>query len=226
MNLAQRERQKSVSVELYWLPLGAGDTSGCVRWNGRIFEAITAWHQHRHARDLYHSDLIVQLGRDRYVIEMAPAWGNKAPDRGVVSEGAVGLPRLGGSRFFRYEIRRWRNGTIPDIAEAVASPQRVSTDIFRAQRLLDLTPAFPAATWGRDELHAGEMWNSNSLIAWLLARSGHDTDAIGIPANGRAPGWSAGLIVAARQDTRTASKDTQAGRPHAPDQAQLAGALQ
>ena len=99
MNLAQRERQKSVSVKLYWLPLGAGDTSSCVRWNGRIFEAITAWHQHRHARDLYHSALIVQLGDDRYVIEMAPAWGNKAPDRGVVSEGAVGLPRLGGSRF-------------------------------------------------------------------------------------------------------------------------------
>ncbi len=27
-------------VELYWLPLGAGDTSGCVRANGRIFEAV------------------------------------------------------------------------------------------------------------------------------------------------------------------------------------------
>src|SRR5690348_184820 len=198
MNPTQRERQKSVSVELYWLPLGAGDTSGCVRWNGRIFEAVTAWHQHRHARDLYHSALIVQLGRDRYVIEMAPAWGNKAPDRGVVSEGAVGLPRLGGSRFFRYEIRRWRNGTIPDIAEAVASPQRVSTDIVRAQRLLDLTPAFPAATWGRDELYAGEMWNSNSLISWLLASSGHDAAAIALPTGGRAPGWAAGLEVAGR----------------------------
>jgi hypothetical protein len=205
-----------VSVELYWLPLGAGQTSGCVRWNGRIFEAIMAWHQRRHACDLYHSALIVQLGPDRYVIEMAPAWGNKAPDRGVVSEGAVGLPWLGSSRFFRYEIRRWRNGIIPDIAEAVASPQRVSTDIYRVRRLLDLAPAFPAATWGRDELHAGEMWNSNSLIAWLLARSGHDTDAVRIPANGRAPGWSAGLIAAARQDARTAGKDTQAGRPHVP----------
>jgi hypothetical protein len=62
----------------------------------------------------------------------------------------------------------------------------------------------------------GEMWNSNSLIAWPLARSGHDTDAVRIPANGRAPGWSAGLIAAARQDARTAGKDTQAGRPHVP----------
>ena len=42
--------------------------------------------------------------------------------------------------------------------------------------------------WGRDELHAGEMWNSNSLIAWLLARSGHHPDAIEMPARGRAPG--------------------------------------
>lgn len=46
---------------------------------------------------------------------------------------------------------------------------------------------------------AGDMWNSNSLVSWLLARSGHDTDAIGPPPNGRAPGWSAGLIVARRQ---------------------------
>jgi hypothetical protein len=40
------------------------------------------------------------------------------------------------------------------------------------------------------------MWNSNSLIAWLLASSGHDVDAIGPPEHGRAPGWSAGLVVA------------------------------
>jgi hypothetical protein len=84
--------QDLARVELYWLPLGAGGGAGCVCWNGRIFEAI------------------------------APAWGNRERDRGVVGEGAVGLPWLGQSRFFRYEIRRWRDGTIPDIAEAVASP--------------------------------------------------------------------------------------------------------
>ncbi len=194
-------------VDLYWLPLGAGDALGCVRWNGRIFEAIMARQQHREPRDLYHSALTVHLSGDRYVIEMTPAWGNRAPDRGVVSEGAVGLPRLGRSRFFRYEIRCWKNGTIPDIADAVAGPQHLSTDVVRTRRLLDLVPAFPAVTWGRDELHAGEMWNSNSLIAWLLARSGHHADAIEMPARGRAPGWSAGLIVAGRQGV-----STQAGR--------------
>jgi hypothetical protein len=204
-------RKDLASVELYWLPLGAGDASGCVRWNGRVFEAAAAAHQHRRARDLYHSALIVEVGGERYTIEMAPVWGNKRADRGVVSEGAVGLPWLGRSRFFRYEIRRWRNGTIPDIAEAVASPKHVHTDTVRAQRLLDLVPAFPAVTWGRDELHAGEMWNSNSLIAWLLARSDHRTDTIVMPTHGRAPGWSAGLTVAARQDAASVAKAVQIG---------------
>jgi hypothetical protein len=46
--------------------------------------------------------------------------------------------RAGRSRFFRYEIRRWRDRTIPDIAEAVASPLRLSADSAQAQRLLDL----------------------------------------------------------------------------------------
>lgn len=214
MNPAQRGEQKLASVELYWLPLGAGDASHCVRWNGRIFEVIASRSHHRQSCDLYHSALIVRLAGDCYTIEMAPMWGNKQPDRGVVSEGAVGLPWLGRSPFFRYEVRCWHNGTIPDIAEAVASPQCPSTDGTRAQRLLDLVPAFPAVTWGRDELHAGEMWNSNSLIAWLLARSGHDTGAIDMPAHSRAPGWSAGLAVAARQDTSSAREAAQACSQH------------
>ena len=54
-------------------------------------------------------------------------------------------------------------------------------------------------TWGRDELGAGEMWNSNSAVAWALARTGHDMDAIGPPRGGRAPGWAAGLVLAGRQ---------------------------
>jgi hypothetical protein len=74
----------------------------------------------------------------------------------------------------------------------------------RAQQLLELVPAFPTATWGRDEQRAGEMWNSNSLVSWLLARSGHDTERLHPPARGRAPGWSAGWVVAER--TMAASK--------------------
>jgi hypothetical protein len=183
-------------VDLYWLPLGAGGRF--VRWNGRIFEAVAARLQHRCRSDLYHSALEVHLAGDRYVIEQAPVWNMREADRGVVCEGPVGSPWLGRWRLFRYEVRRWRNGVIPDRDEAVDSPRRVSADAGRAQRVLDLGAAFPTATWGRDEQRTGEMWNSNSLIAWLLARSGHDTDAITPPAHGRAPGWHAGLSVAAR----------------------------
>lgn len=191
-------------VDLYWLPLGAGDAPRCVRTNGWIFEAVAAAHGHRARCDLYHSALEVRLFGDRFVIEMAPVWGSAEPDRGVVGEGPVGLRLLGGSRFFRYEVRRWRSGMIPDVSDAVASPQRLSADPDRAQRVLDLVTSFPLATWGRDELGAGEMWNSNSLVSWLLASSGHETGLIAPPPRGRAPGWCAGLVVAARQGSSLA----------------------
>jgi hypothetical protein len=180
--------QGKASVELYWLPLVAGEPLGIVRRSGRVFEAIEGHYQHRLPRDLYHSALKVSLGDDGFVIEMAPAWGNKQPGRGVVREGVVGSPWLGHSRFFRYEIRRWRGGIIPDLADAVTSPVRIDTDTQHTQRLLELVPSFPAVTWGRDELHADEMWNSNSLNSRLLARSGHNTEDIAMPPHGRQDG--------------------------------------
>ena len=187
-------------VELYWLPLGAGPGAQCVRWNGRAFEALAARVQHRERCALYHSALQVQAGPDRFSIEMAPVWSTAAADRGAVCEGPVGLPVLGRSRWFRYEVRRWRDGVIPDLEAAVDSPQVLSADTERAQRVLDLVPQFPVATWGRDELGTGDMWNSNSLISWLLVRSGHELSRIAFPAGGRAPGWSAGVVLATRQE--------------------------
>ncbi len=193
-------RPDVASVLLYWLPLGAGGRS--VRWNGRVFEALAARHEHRSTCDLYHSALEVQIGADRFAIEMGPAWGRQSADRGVVQEGPVGSQWLGRSVLFRYEVRRWHEGVIPDVAEAVASPQRLGHDGARALQLLELVPQVPALTWGRDELSTGEMWNSNSLTSWLLARSGHDVGGIEPPPHGRAPAWQAGLIVAARQQTQ------------------------
>ncbi len=189
--------EPSSSVTLLWLPLGAG--GHVVRLNGRAFEAVDAALHRRHRRDLYHSALEVRVGDERFVIEQAPVWNNTAPQRGVVCEGPVGARWLARSRLFRYEVRRWRDGVIPDAAEAVASPRVLSCDPVRARRVLDLVPEVPRATWGRDELDTGDMWNSNSLVSWLLARSGHDTHAIYLPPHGRAPGWDAGLVVAARQ---------------------------
>jgi hypothetical protein len=105
---------------------------------------------------------------------------------------------LGRFRVFRYEIRRWREGSIPDIDQAIESPVRVTDDVEVAGRILETLPSIPTPVWGRDEFDTGEMWNSNSVVSWVLARSGMSIEAIHPPANGRAPGWDAGLAVAAR----------------------------
>ncbi len=186
----------ATGIDLHWLPLGAGGHS--VRWNGRIFEALAARLARRPPCDLYHSALEVRLPEGRFVIEQAPAWSDGG-ERGVVAEGAVGARAAGRFGLFRYEVRRWRDGVIPDIAEAVESPRRLSDDPACARRLLDLVPQVPTTVWGRDELGAGEMWNSNSLISWLIARSGLDAESIQPPVGGRAPGWQAGIVIARRQ---------------------------
>ena len=177
-------------VDLYWLPLGAGGHS--VRLNGRVFEAVAARLERRSPCDLYHSALVVRVPEGRFVIEQAPIRDSNGGERGVVADGAVGSRRAGRFRIFRYEVRRWRDGVIPDIGEAVESPQQLTADPLLAQRVLDLVPAVPTLVWGRDESQAGEMWNSNSLISWLIARSGLHVESVRPPAGGRAPGWELG----------------------------------
>jgi hypothetical protein len=178
----------SGAVDLLWIPLGAG--GHVVRWNGRAYEALVAFLEHRPRCDLYHSAL---------EIESAPIRDDRGRERGVVAEGPVGTRWAGRFRLFRYEIRRWHGGSIPDANDAVESPVRVADDLDRAQRVLDLVPSVPTPVWGRDELRTGDMWNSNSLISWLLVRAGVDPEAIQPPAGGRAPGWNAGLVVARRE---------------------------
>ncbi|HEY8789993.1 MAG TPA: hypothetical protein VIM10_12790 [Actinopolymorphaceae bacterium] len=120
----------------------------------------------------------MRLDGERWVIEMAPVWNRAESARTVVCEGAVGMPRLRRSRYFRYGIHHSRAGDIPDLSPAVGGPRRMSSDRVRAEAVLDLAPGFPTATWGLDELEAGQMWNSNSLTASLLASSSHVTAAI------------------------------------------------
>jgi hypothetical protein len=191
---AEREGSEA-SIDLYWLPLGAG--GWFVRLNGRIYEAIRARVDGRHTLDLYHSALAVRVPEGRFVIEVSwPIRDAEGASRGVVLEGPVGSRSLAPFRLSRYELRRWRDGIIPDADEAVASPQRLTDDPDRARRLLDLVGSVPRLVWGRDETGTGETWNSNSVISWLIARSGLPTHAIELPAGGRAPGWDAGLVVA------------------------------
>jgi hypothetical protein len=186
----------AAAVDLYWLPLGAG--GHFVRLNGRVYEAAAARIQRRPTCDLYHSALQVEVADGRFVIEQTPVPDLSGNERGVVAEGAVGTRWAGRFRIFRYEIRLWHGGHIPDVAEAVDSPLRLTDEEDRARRVLELIARVPTPVWGRDELATGEMWNSNSVIAWVIARSGIDTGSIQPPRGGRAPGWRAGLEIARR----------------------------
>lgn len=188
------------AVDLYWIPLGAGGHS--VRLNGRVYEAIVAGWQHRPRRDLYHAALVVELSGERWTIELAPSPDADEASRGVVGTGAVGSRHLGRFRLFRYELRCWRGGTIPDLQWAVDGPRRLTSDPEVARRLLELVPSVPRPVWGRDELRTGDMWNSNSIVAWLLVRGGLPTERLRPPAGGRAPGWDAGLATALAGDSR------------------------
>jgi hypothetical protein len=186
---------RPAAVDLYWIPLGAGGHS--VRFNGKVFEAIDAARRHRSRCELYHAALVVDSGGDRYTIEIAPSPNRDEASRGVVATGAVGSCYAGWLRLFRYEVRCWRGGSIPDLHYAVGGPRRLTSDARIARRLLDLFTIAPTPVWGRDELKAGEMWNSNSLIAFLIATAGLPTE-LHPPAPGRAPGWDAGLEIARR----------------------------
>ena len=190
------------TVELVWIPLGAGQH--VVRISGRVFEALAALMQRRPSCDLYHSALIVTVPDGRYVVEMTPVVAQRGEDRGVVAGGAVGSRWLGRLRVFCYEIHRWHDGVIPD-ADRAAAVTTLQFGLADAQRLLDFVPTVPTPVWGRDELDAGEMWNSNSVTSWILHRSGVDTTHLAPPDGGRAPGWDAGVVVAARNGNGGAS---------------------
>jgi len=187
----------SSAIDLYWIPLGAG--GWFVRMNGRLYERAAALRAGRRPRDLYHSALELRTGGERYVIEMAPVWNDSSAERGVVAEGAVGTRRAGRLRLLRYEIRCWRNGRIPDMAEAVGGARHLSSDPGRAAEMLRRVHEVPLLVWGRDEAGTGDMWNSNSLISWLVVTCGLDQGRAVPPAGGRAPGWQAGLSVARHQ---------------------------
>jgi hypothetical protein len=184
-------------VDLYWIPLGAG--TRVVRTSGRIYERIMAAAQRRPAAPLFHSALVATTPEGRYCIEMTPVPATGSPaERGVVGSGAVGVRALGRGRVFRYELRRWLDGVIPDLGFAVASPVHLTAEPATVRHVVDLVAMVPTPVWGRDELRTGDMWNSNSVISWVLTRAGLEELAGRPPDGGRAPGWLAGVAVAQR----------------------------
>ena len=180
MSFMTRDEIEASGIDLYWLPLGAGGHS--VRLNGLVFEAIAArlaapgppTSTTRRSRSTCRRD-----GRDR-----AGAGVGRERRPGRRRRGSVGTRAAGRFRLFRYEVRRWRDGVIPDLAEAVESPRRLSDDrdlraaVARARAgVADASLGSRRAAHGRDvELE----------LAHLLAvvRSGLDVDSIRLPRAG------------------------------------------
>jgi hypothetical protein len=135
------------SIELYWLPLGAG--GWFVRLNGRIWEAIHAQRKHRRPLDLYHTALIVRVPEGRFVVENCwpiPNADGPAPQR---AGGGAGVePPAGPLADVRYESAAGETASSPNAGEAVASPQLLSQDSVVAHRLLDLVGSLPNPVWG------------------------------------------------------------------------------
>src|SRR4051794_41087942 len=183
--MGSRPEHRDARVELVWLPLGAGGHS--VRLNGLAYEALAAGLARRPRRDLYHAALRVDVDGVRWAVEQAPAGRGDPGARGVVVTGPVGARWTGRLRAFRYEIRRWPEGVIPDMDQAVGGPLLLSGDPETARRLLDAGPHVPALAWGRDARGTGEVWNSNCVVLWLRVPPGIPTPAVPPPPTGRGP---------------------------------------
>ena len=201
------------TIDLHWSPLGAG--AHVVRLSGRLYEALAAARQRRPAQPLYHSALEITVAEGRYLIEMGPELDGHGERRGVVGGGPVGSGLLRWLRVFRYEVRCWRGGILGD--RLAATTARIGDgDEATARLLLSLTVSVPTPVWGRDELDTGEMWNSNSVTSWLLASAGFDLASSCPPRGGRAPGWTAGVVVATRAQQLRSVEDTAVAPATAP----------
>ena len=102
------------------------------------------------------------------------------------------------TRVFRYEVRCWEEGALADREYAVGGPTFLSDTQAVAASILASVRSVPALTWGRDQSRVGGMWNSNSVISWLLTRAGYPMETLRPPHGTRAPGWDAGVAIASR----------------------------
>lgn len=180
-----------------------------MRWSGAVYERLHAACEHRTPQQIYHSALVVHLPESTVVVEQGPA-ARHGERRGVVVTGPVGLAAMTRWPLPRYEVRCCPDGTIDDIGHLAGDPVRLTTDVTVCRSVVASAADVPALVWGRDESGAGEMWNSNSVIAWILQHGGIQAEGIEPPPGGGAPGWSAGwrgeAVAPDRPDARTTKK--------------------
>lgn len=191
-----RPGSTEATIVLLWIPVGAG--GHVVAHTSRCWEWAHAVRARTKPQLLLHAALEISVDDEDYVIEMAPEWSGPRIDRGVVVTGPVGLQCLGRSALFRYEVRCCRDGTIPDRSWAVDGSRLLTDSADTVRLLLRRIRDVPTLTWGRHVLDTGDMWNSNSLVSWLLTVSGIAATALEPPVGARAPGWTAGAAMATR----------------------------
>ena len=142
----------SCAVALWWLPLGAGESTGTVRLSGLVYERIAAWQAPRPRQPLFHAALRGRLDGMDHVIEMAPGRSKPRPGSRCRPEGPVGLvPRSAAGR----------SATRSGAGRVAGSPMRRAPSRAHAEpddrsgRSGDCSRRWhrvPAATWGLDEL--------------------------------------------------------------------------
>ncbi|MEZ4481007.1 MAG: hypothetical protein R3B97_07590 [Dehalococcoidia bacterium] len=182
------------SADLYWMPVGAG-TSGFQQASLRFWESIEAAHVltvHALGSFIRRSSLRspggrVHAGTDASIRRRPPP----------LATGPVGIRGADRIRLFRYQLRRVPGETLPDEEWAEGEPIHLTGDCDAVRRIVALAPSTPPHVWGRRVRGTKEMWTSDSVISWLLRSAGIDLSKVAIPPGGRAPGWSAGIALAA-----------------------------
>lgn len=177
-------------VRLYWVPVGGTSITDVLDFiANRLID-------NPDGKTIYHSALEIQFPEGgecrRFVIELTESEDDPAEKARV---GETVEHNIFGP--FNYTIRLFRNGEVEDQVNAQA-PITLSNDCRIASNIAALVAAeeVPDLDYGEKigtRSGATDRWTSNSVISWLLQRTGLNPGGIFPPDGGIAPGWDAGL---------------------------------
>lgn len=181
-------------VKLIWVPVVGGASVD------DILEFIAKFYiDNPDGKTLFHSALEIQLPEggecNRYIIELTESVSDKAESAKV---GETVQHNIFGP--FGYTIRLYRNGQEEDHERSkprilLTNDCGIASNIVafvKAQEIPDLDYGKKIGT----RSGAADRWTSNSVVAWLLQRTGLNPGGIFPPDGGIAPGWDAGSSYA------------------------------
>ena len=180
------------TVELFWLPVGAG--THFQRASLVAYDWCLSHIARRPRAAFVHAALKVKLEGRTFTLELmpVPAHQNVAP----LLTGPVGISIAGRLRLFRYQLVCRETDSLPDEGWAINSPVLLSTDAAFGKRLMALAPLVPANVWVAGRPAPRRCGHLIRPSRWLLHRTGLDAAALQRPPGTQAPGWAAGIQVA------------------------------